>query len=298
MADVRSLLKEQRSSRHIRHPHAVYTSTGTLSCSLCKAEFKSDAHWEPHVQSSMHAQNLRRARAQQEVEPATNQVSKKRKAGGDEDDANSKRVRSDSIPSRPRTASVDVGNQYEEQAPPTQAPQQQSVAVSSKTEDLASQDLTAAPEEDLFKDEMAAFDREIAELAREEQNRQQSARAREAYDAAPAMSAKPMTAAELAARDREEKSAQRNARDVELEEEREEAAGQMQDEVERMNKLDEKIKELRARKEALTRTRTGAEQTSPAAHLTDDDDRPPHDEDSSSESEDDLDEWAFGKTRG
>ncbi|PHH77725.1 hypothetical protein CDD83_4093 [Cordyceps sp. RAO-2017] len=54
MADVRSLLRQQRAMRRIEHPHAVYTEAGRLLCTLCREQIKADSLWDKHLQSEGH----------------------------------------------------------------------------------------------------------------------------------------------------------------------------------------------------------------------------------------------------
>ena len=60
MTDVRSLLRNERLARRIEHPHASYSSTGTLSCTVCRVQLKADSLWDPHVRGKPHRVNLQR----------------------------------------------------------------------------------------------------------------------------------------------------------------------------------------------------------------------------------------------
>ncbi|TKA82216.1 hypothetical protein B0A55_07511 [Friedmanniomyces simplex] len=91
--------------------------------------------------------------------------------------------------------------------------------------------------------ELAAFERELAEL--EEKNRVT------ALNAEATISAAPMTAEEIAAHAREEQSAQRGKRDVEIEAERDESASAMADEFDEMDYSEARLRRLRERREAL-----------------------------------------------
>jgi zinc finger protein 830 len=62
MADARSLLRQQRTARRIDHPHALYSESGKLSCSLCNEPIRSDALWAGHLRSEGHLQRLERLR--------------------------------------------------------------------------------------------------------------------------------------------------------------------------------------------------------------------------------------------
>ncbi|KAH6685087.1 hypothetical protein F5X68DRAFT_262918 [Plectosphaerella plurivora] len=56
MADVRSLLRQQRASRRINHPFAAYSDAGKLLCSLCREEVKAESLWEQHIKGTRHLQ--------------------------------------------------------------------------------------------------------------------------------------------------------------------------------------------------------------------------------------------------
>lgn len=77
MSDARSLLRQQRAARRINHPHASYTDTGKLTCTVCHEPLKSDALWEGHARSVGHRQRLlaqqksRQQRPQQASPPAS-----------------------------------------------------------------------------------------------------------------------------------------------------------------------------------------------------------------------------------
>lgn len=58
MADARSLLRQQRAARRIDHPHANYSDSGKLTCTLCREPVKSEAQWEGHTRSVGHRQKL------------------------------------------------------------------------------------------------------------------------------------------------------------------------------------------------------------------------------------------------
>lgn len=86
MADVRSLLRQQRAIRRIEHPHAAYTDTGKLLCLVCREQIKAESLWDSHVQSEAHA------RQQQGQEKASGQLRNdaagaKQKRKLDDDDA-------------------------------------------------------------------------------------------------------------------------------------------------------------------------------------------------------------------
>ncbi|KAM7200006.1 hypothetical protein V8F33_004180 [Rhypophila sp. PSN 637] len=58
MADVRALLRQQRESRRIEHPHAAYSDAGKLLCTVCHEHIKTEALWDGHLRSVGHRQKL------------------------------------------------------------------------------------------------------------------------------------------------------------------------------------------------------------------------------------------------
>ncbi|KAF9880538.1 zinc finger protein 830-like protein [Colletotrichum karsti] len=90
MADVRSLLRQQRAARRIEHPHAAYSDAGKLLCTLCHEAIKSESLWEGHIRGPNHTAKLKATR--EAVPNATNgpvtadsAPSNKRKHDSDED---------------------------------------------------------------------------------------------------------------------------------------------------------------------------------------------------------------------
>jgi hypothetical protein len=92
MADVRSLLKNERASRRIQHKYASYSTTGTLLCTVCHLQLKSETLWEGHLRSAGHLMRFQKLQEQEkEPSPSANTepppvLSKKRKASDDEEE--------------------------------------------------------------------------------------------------------------------------------------------------------------------------------------------------------------------
>ena len=105
-------------------------------------------------------------------------------------------------------------------------------------------------------DEWSAYERDMEEL---DQFMDQEGH-RTTYEAAPSISAAPVSAAELAARAREEQSRQRGQKDREIEEERDDAAQQVEEELSRMAQLDDRMAILRKRQDALRRAAHDAQE--------------------------------------
>ena len=101
---------------------------------------------------------------------------------------------------------------------------------------------TTADPATVDEDEWAAFERDVATPPPEPL----------ALTTAATISAAPMTAAELAAQSREQASLQKKSmRDIEIEGEKEDAARQMEEELDEMAGFDERVKRLREKREQL-----------------------------------------------
>lgn len=112
-----------------------------------------------------------------------------------------------------------------------------------------------------------------------------------ALNAEATISAPAMTAEELAAQAREEQSSQKGKRDREIEDEREEAEGRLEEEFAEMEGFEERVRRLRERREALRVVSPEVEGGGTVGEVADGADR----EEESEEDEDD-DEWGFGGT--
>lgn len=221
--DPRALLRAARKERRVTHPHASYTSTGNLLCNLCEIPIKSDAAWGAHLHSTGHTLRLSREQDAAVARKADAGNGKKRKAGSPADEEGSdgedrKRVKASS-------ASVAT-------------PAQQSPAEAVPAPALAS-DQTA-------KDDQAEMDALEADLAALERETRANAAVVSNTISAPAQ-----TAEDIAAQAREEQSAQRGRRDIELEEEKEEAARALEEEFAEMQTLENRVKKLREKREML-----------------------------------------------
>lgn len=225
MADVRSMLKQQRAARQ-------------------------------------------QAKAPKQVAPAS---SKKRKAVQDTPEER-KRTRTEEQAGVPAGFFDESAAQEADPIPPAAAPIEEPVQQPEATE----------PPPPAADDELDAFMAEMDQAAAQPQHNPI------AYSGAVIESA-PMTAAQLAAQAKEDKTAQRARNDEEMEDEKEDAANALQDEFEEMDGLEERVKKLREQREAL-RVKHAAAQV----HV---EDGPvpapqPEDEDSGSEDED-WDDWRF-----
>ena len=277
MADVRSLLRNERAQRRINHPQALYTATGTLECSVCHIPLKSDIEiWDKHLRSTQHAMRQERLRLSTPQRPkSTNLPEKAGAENSREVSAGSKKRKADDgdDDSRKRTRPVvDVpGGFFDETIEPNQ-PSSQPVAeeknLATEQGDAAAKPLEGspstrgaasnpiqgksrtnstvqAPAAPIDEDEWAAFERDVATPPPDPT-------ALSALTAAATISAAPMTAAEIAAQSREQASLQgRERREVEVEGEKEDAARALEDEFDEMEGLEERVRRLREKREEL-----------------------------------------------
>ena len=244
MADVRSLLRNERVSRRINHPHANYSDSDKLSCAVCNVQIKTESLWENHIQSPQHSARLEHLRANPPPAPAQ---ARKRKAG-ETDDQERKRVKAvlgGFVPEgffdpAEEGAEEDAGEGGDVDAAPAPSIPDAPVAES---QPVAS---APPPAPEVNEDEWAAFEREMAAT---------QTTALPIISASATISAAPVTAEELAAQAREELSAQRTAREAELEADTEDAAVALQQEFDEMEELDERVRRLREKREALRLSR-------------------------------------------
>ncbi|KAK3681939.1 hypothetical protein LTR37_020735 [Vermiconidia calcicola] len=292
MADPRTLLRASRAARRITHPHASYTSDGKLLCNLCETTVKGEGQWQAHLHSTGHTLRSQRAQEAKAARETSNGGvgSKKRKAESLDSPAaagEGKRVRSTDL------AVDDQGDGEDEAATPSKVNGKDVADVQEEAATTNTAPPAAPPPTTKDDEEFAAFEREIAAL---EQQPTPSV-----FNSTATISAAPLTAEQLAAQAREEASAQRGKRDVELEEEREDAARAMEDEFEEMEGLEERVRRLRERREALRKAsegeaeRVGADTGGEAEGIGEASDLG-EGESIEDEDEDEEDEWRFGGT--
>ncbi|KAL9068072.1 MAG: hypothetical protein Q9161_006425 [Pseudevernia consocians] len=267
MADVRSLLRNERAQRRINHPQASYSSTGTLECSVCHIPLKSDVEiWGNHLKSTQHAMRQERLRLSTSQRPkSTNLPERAGETSSREVSAGSKKRKADDgdDDSRKRTRPVvDVPGGFfdevieaKERGDAVAKPLEGFVRATGATPNLALvnpltnptiQPLVAPIDED----EWAAFERDVATPPPDPA-------APSALTAAATISAAPMTAAELAAQSREQATMQgRERRDAEVEGEKEDAARALEVEFDEMEGLEERVRRLREKREKLRLPRT------------------------------------------
>ena len=291
MADVRALLRAERQKRKVSHPHASYAADGKLHCNLCEVPIKSEAAWQGHLHTSQHISRSSRA-DDGGAGRGSDGGNKKRKASALDSPVPEERKKAKPIildiqsGDKPDASFVEKRRENANRSHP--APHD-----SPQTED------NALPSEDVDATELANFEQELAQL-------EASAAAKKNIIAQPTISAAPMTAQEVAAQAREELSAQRTRRDAELEADKEDAANLLEDELEEMQSLEDRVRKLRERREALRRHGTEEVGELPSttvathdAHISDgitnelrgegEDDNDDDDDD------EDYDDWHFGR---
>lgn len=263
MADVRSLLRNERASRRITHPQASYTNAGSLICLVCQTQLKSESLWDTHQKSALHVKRSQSLRDGAPNPVADINGSRKRKADDGDGDSRKKTKPIDGLPDGffdesniTRVAEVDSDHEPEdmdeeqqeetesaEAAPPEQ--QTYNAGLPAGFFDTSSKG-APAPATAIDEDEWAAFERDVATPPPE------ASAAPSALTAAATISAAPLTAAEIAARSREEASVQtKERREVELEGEKEDAALRLEEEFKEMEELEERVKRLRQKREEL-----------------------------------------------
>nr|POF11245.1 zinc finger protein 830 [Quercus suber] len=230
-ANPRVLLQAERLSRRITHPQASYTKDGKLLCNLCELPIKSEHAWKAHLHSTGHTLRLSRA----------HDVDTARKNRAEHGGAKKRKADDLDNPDREDRKKVKSVTEVEEAVSTTRKPVIPEDAVAQAPEPAA------VEEEQGLDNEYAAFEREMAVL-------DSTHAVPSALNAAATISAAPMSVADIAAQAREEQSAQRGKRDLEIEGEQEDAARLMADEFDEMVGLEERVKKLRERRDALKRS--------------------------------------------
>lgn len=264
MADVRALLAAERQSRRIKHPALTYTKTGALICNVCQLNVKSESLWDGHLRSANHKKNARAA------EEAASRSLKRRR---DEDEDEDRQDRTDADLDRRKMPKSRAASLAEKQAQvtfqeePEVIPDVPAVPVSAHASDDKSRGpeiveqtqeehvSVSAPENSVTvpadtavdEDEWAAFERDIAPLAQAEST------APTDYSSAT-ISAAPVSAAELAEQQAEDK---RKQAELTAEDEQEDERGRMEEEFEIMEEMEERVRKLKEMRERLRTGTTG-----------------------------------------
>lgn len=272
MTDVRSLLRNERASRRIVHPQATYSTTGTLVCLVCHIQLKAESQWEKHLLSAQHAMRLQRIRdgtlgrppgALPPVEESLNGGgNKKRKADNGEERAKKRRVQFEqTVPEEPVQEDSDpVAADSDQDGPdgegllmetanllPHPRPEPSKVPPTPSNDAVRKSTVsgnlpTSSNHQTIDEDEWAAFEREVATPPPTTSVLMSEA----------TISAAPLSAAGIAAQEREQANVQKKERmEAVVEGEREDAARRLEDEFEEMAGLEEKVRRLREQREQL-----------------------------------------------
>jgi zinc finger protein 830 len=282
MSDVRALLAAERQSRRISHPHLTYTKSGQLLCNVCQLNVKSETLWEGHLRSANHKKNAIAAQ-----EASSRNLKRKLDEVAEVEDGAQVEEDGPRMKKQPKSRAVSLVEGMEDVEPlpplPRSEKQQEVVAEGMPVSELELKPpLNAPPSQDprapIDEDEWAAFEREVVPLA-------------QADFSAATITAAPVTAEELARRKDEER---RKQLQNEAAAEREEEEERILEEVEIMEDLNEKVKKLREKREALRiagnpRVDTGQ----PSSAVPDEQEEGIQDGDVevSNESSDDVDDW-------
>lgn len=279
MTDVRQLLRAERASRRITHPHASYTSDGKLLCNLCETFVKSETQWQSHLHSTQHV--LRSQKAKDARERDLRGAGTKRKA------ENSPELEDASEDDQRGSKAAKMAVHVPEEEPAEEIP--------AATNGLPHDNEKPAPAAEPFDEaELLAFERELAALESEPAN------IPSALNATATISAAPLTAEQLAAQATEEQSTRRRGRrDLEVEAEKEDAERVLEEEFEEMKGLEERVKRLRERREMLRRGSEVREDQGGGGWMVEDglgggltNRTVVHEEEEDDEDEDD--DWGFG----
>ena len=291
MADVRSMLRAERVSRRITHPHAAYTSDGKLLCNLCETLIKAETHWQAHLHSTQHTLRLQRQR--DAVHSRQGETGgRKRKADTQDGPESPPDERKRARPETPGEVDGDDDSTVTKARADTHA--NDGPKSSNGTLQTNGGVDRMVPAEDVATNEaeLAALESELASL--EQETVQASADARVVISENATISAAPKTAEELAAEAREASNAQRGKRQAELEAEREDAARGLEAEFDEMESLEERLRRLKEKREALRKAcgendivsqRENEETTERAREGNSEMD---------SSDEDEFDDWGFG----
>ncbi|KAL2109464.1 hypothetical protein VUR80DRAFT_2451 [Thermomyces stellatus] len=270
MADARALLRQQQASRRISSPHALYSSTGKLSCALCREPVKTEALWDAHARSPSHRAALQ-AHAASQPRPAEPSVAgAKRKLEDDDDEeedvaedegARRKRTRGDVAPPPAPTPASSASSSRASNTPsqgvelsiPSRPATPKTAAAppnnTAETTQAKPADQSAPPIDEA---EWAAFEADIA-----------AATAPYSEDAVISAPAVPAGGGEPGDEDKGNTGERRAPRDVEIEAEREDAERALADEFDEMEELEARARKLKERREAL-RARPSADLKSAA----------------------------------
>lgn len=294
MADVRTLLQREREARRIQHPYLSYSKSGALTCTVCNLNIKSEALWEGHLKSANHRKNLRdtttntgdvgHGKKRKIEELAEEDNPRKRKTVEEESEGDGRKKRQVSFQAtEPDSPSPEDKPDVQKTEPDVLPGFVKSAAIAAQTTPTPSPSpppAAAAPQPVINEDEWAAFEAEVAPLARPQPQDYSNA----------TISAAPVSADELAAQ--QAATSRRSRRDEEAEAEKEESEQRLADEFDVMEEMEERVRRLKEKREALRTARpTAAPAPAPASAQEEppEEARKPPDAEPESESDDDED---------
>ena len=295
MADVRSLLRNEQASRRITHPNLSYTKSGLPHCLVCNLIIKSESLWEGHLRSANHKKNVQKAQ-NAELQDGNGTSSKKRKMSDETEDVRKKRkstgVEHEEVHNGeakgPETRQELPGNDSEDDddQPTTPATRLQPSSPRPVTSEalMNTDSLRPEAEPQIDEDEWAAFEREVVPLTHQLPPTQPID-----YSSAT-ISAAPVSAAEIAA---ETNAERQQRRDAEVEDEKAEEETRLVEEFEVMEGLEERVKRLKEKREALRMgVDVGTREDDVGDVEREAEEKPPYPDDDEDDS-DEVDEWGF-----
>lgn len=239
MADVRSLLRDERSVRRLSHPFAFYSASGVLMCRICRTTVKSEVLWDTHVRTKQHINQVQLESERNITKPAGPGVTRKRKAG--HDDGHERKKSKGGL--RDVVDGTSLGNIEEQLVEDTHNTPEELGSPAAPIVKSSNASEAVSPVDE---DEWAAFERGVATPPPEEVSTT-------AHRAGATIEAAPLSAAQLAKQENGANSAQRVDQDLYIEEEKDDASKQLEDELDQMNELEQRVNRLKDRREALRR---------------------------------------------
>lgn len=288
MADIRSLLRSELASRGRAPAKGVSSKKRKASTEDTPDSRVSTAKKSRSVSSEAQAQ----AQALNQQRP--------KYAGPAQTHAPLPKRHSTHVASPPDLATVIEEEQELDEEGAAQAESVSEVQPGAKSTDIAGPTEGVA-QEDVDEAEWAAFERDVATPPPEAQAQ---ANARSALNAPASIEAQPLSAAELAAQATQEESNQRGKKDIEADEEREEAAIRLEEEFEEMEGLEERVRRLRERREMLRRGSKGedaaliteaAEKSEATVVEEKEVEAKSEDEDEDADEDEDDEDWMWGR---
>jgi hypothetical protein len=236
------------------------------------------------------------ARAQSSGSAAQSSAARKRKAPTEDVQTTQKRSRPDPTTKPSSDAQGAAAKPTRDASPPAAASpgaviESEFIDAGPGSSSLSSQPQAAAVDED----EWAAFERDMA-TPPPSPPRQTAINALQSH---AAISAAPKTRQEIEAQEKTSLKQQRALKEEDIKAEREDAARQLEDEFEEMEALEARVQRLKQMRESI-RTRKEVVEDAPeaaeAVEVSIGDDMPLDADDSAEDSDEDYDDWGFGKS--